>query len=101
MSTVLKVHTNVDEDSAVQLDGAPEAPGSERVLTPGALAFVASLCRRFEPRRRELLARRRERQARFDAGELPDFPRETAAVRESEWTVASIPADLVDRRVEI
>lgn len=71
------------------------------VLTPEALAFVADLHRRFEPRRRELLAARQARQARFDAGELPDFLAETAAVREADWTVGPVPADLLDRRVEI
>ena len=100
MATVLKRDTNALDVSTIELS-APEASGAERVLTADALAFVASLCRRFEPRRRELLARRRERQARFDAGELPDFPRETAALRDAEWTVAPIPADLADRRVEI
>src|SRR4029453_14455852 len=49
----------------------------------------------------ELLALRIERQKRFDAGELPDFPQATRDIRESEWTVGPIPADLQDRRVEI
>src|SRR6185369_16284334 len=43
----------------------------------------------------------RERQARFDAGERPDFLPETAHIRSSEWTVAPLPPDLLDRRVEI
>jgi malate synthase len=74
----------------------------DEVLTPEALAFVADLHRSFNPRRLELLAARDERQARFDAGELPDFLRDTAAVREDDsWRVASAPADLDDRRVEI
>ncbi|HWU14309.1 MAG TPA: malate synthase A, partial [Caulobacter sp.] len=47
------------------------------------------------------LAARVARQARFDAGELPDFLPETADVRADDWTVAPIPADLQDRRVEI
>ena len=42
-----------------------------------------------------------ERQKRFDAGELPDFPEETRDIREGDWTVGAIPADLLDRRVEI
>jgi malate synthase len=72
------------------------------ILTPEALAFVAELHRRFDPPRRELLAARAERQARFDAGELPDFLAETASVREDDgWQVAPAPADLQDRRVEI
>jgi malate synthase len=76
-------------------------PGADQILTDDALGFVAELHERFDARRRELLAARFERQKRFDAGELPDFPEETRDIRESEWTVAPIPADLQDRRVEI
>jgi malate synthase len=71
------------------------------ILTSQALAFVARLARRFEPRRRELLAARAGRQADFDAGRLPDFLPETAAIRSGEWTIGSVPPDLQDRRVEI
>src|SRR5688572_29624533 len=73
----------------------------ESVLTPPALAFVADLAARFTSRVEELLARRAQVQARYDAGERPDFLPETAAVRDSEWTVGPLPADLLDRRVEI
>lgn len=75
--------------------------GSETVLSNEALAFVESLHRAFDGRRVELLARRAERQKRFDAGELPGFLAETAAVREGDWTVAPAPADLRKRWVEI
>ena len=71
------------------------------VLSPEAAAFVADLERAFGERRRELLARRAARQARLDAGERFDFLPETAAVRSADWTVAPLPADLLDRRVEI
>lgn len=76
-------------------------PQQERVLTPEAMRFVVALQRRFNARRVELLAARAERQKRLDAGEKPDFLAATRNVRESEWTVAPIPADLSDRRVEI
>lgn len=76
-------------------------PRYPEILSPGAFAFLAELHRRFDGRRRELLAARAERQARFDAGELPDFLAETADVRAGDWTVAPIPADLQNRRVEI
>jgi malate synthase len=75
--------------------------GSNEVLTEAALDFLAELHERFDRRRLELLDNRMERQARFDAGELPDFPEETRDIRESDWTVGSIPQDLLDRRVEI
>jgi malate synthase len=86
--------------SSVELLGPVDGRAAE-VLTPDALAFVAELHRRFDARRRELLQRRVERQKRFDAGELPDWLPETKSLREGDWTVAPIPADLLDRRVEI
>lgn len=79
----------------------PLAARYDEVLTPGALSFLADLHRQFERRRRDLLELRRECQARFDAGELPDFLAETNAVRAGDWTIAPVPADLRDRRVEI
>jgi malate synthase len=75
--------------------------GSERVLTPDALRFVARLQRELGARRRELLEQRAARQARLDAGELPDFLASTASIRAAEWSVAPAPPDLDDRRVEI
>jgi malate synthase len=80
---------------------APISPTFASILTPEALAFVASLHRTHEARRRELLAARAARQARFDSGELPDFLSETAHIRVTDWTVAPQPHDLLDRRVEI
>jgi malate synthase len=77
------------------------APGYDAILSQEALDFVAKLQRAFNARRHELIAARAERQLRIDAGELPDFLPDTAHIREAEWTVASIPADLQDRRVEI
>jgi malate synthase A len=75
--------------------------GHEKVLTPEALSFVADLVRRFRPRAEQLLERRREMQRRYDAGERPSFLSSTEEIRSSDWTVAPIPADLQDRRVEI
>src|SRR5215470_405522 len=72
-----------------------------QVLTTEARAFLTKLAREFEPRRRELLARRAIRQKSIDAGEMPDFLPETAEIRAQGWTVAPIPQDLLDRRVEI
>ena len=80
---------------------APLPPGYERILTSDALALVAQLHRAFEARRQELLAKRVERAKRLDAGERPDFLPETKSVRDGNWTIAPIPADLHCRRVEI
>jgi malate synthase len=76
-------------------------PEHEGILTPEALAFVADLHRRFNPRRLELLGAREERQAAIDGGAELGFLAETAAVRKSDWQVAPAPDDLNDRRVEI
>ena len=76
-------------------------PADEEVLTREALELVARLHRELNPRRRELLELRRERQAELDAGSLPGFLPATADVREAEWRVAEAPADLRDRRCEI
>jgi len=77
------------------------APGYEAILSKEALAFIVDLERRFDAERRRLLALRNERQARLDAGARPDFLAETKAVRDGDWTVAPLPKDLLDRRVEI
>ena len=86
--------------SAIEIGGAVTGRASE-ILTPVALQFLADLHRRFDGRRLELLKARETRQARFDAGETPDFLAETADIRSGDWRVALIPADLLDRRVEI
>ncbi|MBX3468134.1 MAG: malate synthase A [Planctomycetes bacterium] len=75
--------------------------GCEQVLSAEALAFVAGLVEAFGARRAALLRRRAERQARFDAGDLPDFLADTAEVRAGDWRCAPAPAELLDRRVEI
>ncbi len=84
----------------VTLEG-PFPAGAERILTPEALDFVADLTRAFGWRRQELLARRQEIQKQWDAGWRPSFLAETAHIRHTEWTVAPLPDDLLDRRVEI
>jgi Malate synthase len=71
------------------------------ILTSEALKFIVDLERRFGPRVRHLLDARNKRQKRIDAGERPNFLPETADVRNSDWTVSSLPPDLLDRRVEI
>src|SRR5436190_2942761 len=87
-------------DSTIQLRKPPPS-GCDDILSARALDFLAALAHGFEPRRRELLERRRLRQAELDAGKLPDFLPETKAIRDDAWTVAPIPPDLRDRRVEI
>jgi malate synthase len=85
--------------SGIEVRGA--RAGDEQILSPAALGFLTLLHRRFEATRQGLLQARRQRQATYDAGALPDFRADTAAIREADWTVAPIPAALQDRRVEI
>jgi malate synthase len=80
---------------------APPTPSAGEILGGGALEFLAQLHRKFDARRLELLARRREIQAKLDTGWTPDFLPETAAVRAGDWQVAPLPKDILDRRVEI
>ncbi|GMA50084.1 malate synthase [Alicyclobacillus contaminans] len=80
---------------------APVRPEFAEILTVEALQFAADLERRFGARRKQLLALREERQAQIDSGRLPDFLPETESIRNSNWTIAPVPADLRDRRVEI
>ena len=88
-----------------QIPGIQIPPGQpnlfDRILTPAALGFVAHLARKYESRRRDLMKGRIERQVRLDAGEPLGFLPETRSIRESQWTIAPVPADLQDRRVEI
>src|ERR1700693_2456345 len=93
------IHQNPQLES-IQITGAV-TPEFAEILTPEALNFVATLSRAFTERREELLQRRVQRQAEIDAGKMPDFLPETEHVRNSEWTIAPVPADLQDRRVEI
>jgi len=80
---------------------APIRPGYEAILTDEALKFVADLVRALRDRVNEQLHARADRQKRFDANTRPDFLPETKSIREGNWTVAPLPADLQDRRVEI
>ncbi len=84
----------------VQISGEMH-PGYQDILTPEAIQFVMKLEQRFGDRRQQLLTKRVERQLQIDAGQLPDFLQETADIRKGDWTVAPLPKDLQDRRVEI
>src|SRR5215469_16404988 len=84
----------------IEIRGAMK-PGYEKILSPEALDFVTGLERKFGAERQRLLARRATVQAELDTGWRPSFPAETRALRDSDWTVAPLPKDLLDRRVEI
>ena len=92
--------TQASYQEGIEIRGPITAEFAE-ILTPEAMAFVATLVRTFSGRREELLQRRVQRQAEIDAGKMPDFLPETERIRQGNWTVAPIPDDLQDRRVEI
>ncbi|MCB1503254.1 MAG: malate synthase A, partial [Bauldia sp.] len=95
--TAAEAHITVP---GVELRGA-WGPRYQEVLNDESVAFLVALQRKFNPTRLRLLRRREARQQELDAGALPDFLPETKEIRESDWVVAPIPADLQDRRVEI
>lgn len=90
---------NLPPGVTVRASSSP--PDTSRVLTPAAISFLALLHRAYAHRVTDLLSRRAAVQAAFDAGAKPHFLPHTAHVREGHWTVAPLPADIRDRRVEI
>ena len=86
--------------TAIKVTGALK-PRYEDILSQEALAFLEALHKKFNATRLALLQARADRQKSFDQGALPDFLAETKSVREASWTVAPLPHDLLDRRVEI
>ena len=75
-----------------------------RVLEAGALDLIARFHAQLEPERQDLLRARESRQREYDAGAVPEYlPPGDAAARDatSGWRIAPLPADLLQRRVEI
>lgn len=88
------------QTTGIQIVGTLK-PGYEEILTPKALKFLEEIETRFGARRKELLEMRQKRQQEIDNGKLPTFLPETEEIRKSDWTIAPLPEDLQDRRVEI
>lgn len=89
-------------DDGVEINEAAWTERARRILEPGAVRLVASLHRALEPRRQELLAARRERQAAWDRGEVPGYlPEDEHPEARGDWRVGELPEDLLTRRVEI
>lgn len=95
-------HHDPEDPANVELELTRELPTAAKPLfSNGLRRLLARLGRRHRGRVDALLEARQALQARLDAGAEPDFPPETAQIRESDWKVAPIPEDLRDRRVEI
>ena len=88
------------ETRGIEVVGALRAQ-YDGILTPEALKFIGELERNFGARRVELLQSRQKRQEEINHGKLPDFLPETKHIRNGDWTIAPLPQDLQDRRVEI
>lgn len=71
------------------------------ILTREALIFIAELERSFRKNRLALLNLRVERQKKIDSGINPEFLEATRVIREDNWKIEPVPADLQDRSVEI
>lgn len=73
----------------------------KQILTVEAQNFLSELVTRFTSQRNALLAQRTVIQKEIDNGKLPDFLADTQSIKKQEWKIRGIPADLLDRRVEI
>jgi malate synthase len=100
MTNILPTTKQPRFPEGIEIKG-PITPEFAEILTPEAMAFVATLVRAFSGRRAELLQKRVQRQAEIDAGKMPDFLPETEQIRKGSWLVDPVPSDLQDRRVEI
>ena len=96
----MSTHSSPSQGSGLRILGALSSD-HKTILNEDAKQFLIELHRHFNKRRKELLAQRQVVQSDLDKGNLPDFFEDTKSIRESEWQVATLPSDLLDRRVEI
>lgn len=85
----------------VKILGRTECPNQKEILCQDALDFVANLHLKFNTTRKELLKQRSLKQKILDEGSLPNFLPDPEGIRGGAWKVASTPADLMNRQVEI
>jgi malate synthase len=90
----------IDDSNALEVVG-PVSSAYAAILSDEALGFVSALAAEFSPRVAEILELREQRQQEIDGGKMPEFLPETREIREADWQVTTVPADLQDRRVEI
>ncbi|MFP7299613.1 malate synthase A [Neobacillus niacini] len=88
------------QTTGIEVVGVLKA-GYNEVLATEALRFIEELEQNFGTRRIQLLQYRQKRQEELNNGYLPDFLPETKHIRNGDWTIAPLPKDLQDRRVEI
>lgn len=73
---------------------------NDKILTPEALGFLAFLELNFRGKRFSILLKRQRVQRQLEKGELKSVMSEIPDMS-GNWSIASIPEDLEDRRVEI
>ena len=77
-----------------------EKPMEDRLLTGELVKMVQDITHRFGPSRTELIAARAPRQEEFRQGKVERL-QETAHIRQALWKVDPVPAELLERRVEL
>jgi len=90
---------DLDLPDGVQVKG-PVSDAGAQILGRDACEFVADLVRTFRGRVAERLAAREEQHAAYARGWTPATSG-NYSLRLGDWTVAPLPDDLLDRRVEI
>ncbi|CAF1454498.1 unnamed protein product [Adineta ricciae] len=96
----MQMKQNVSQDSSVQLTMDLEE-GDEKVISTETIQFLASLHRRFEKKRQQILEARKTRQLLLNAGQRPKFLTTTGDIKKTNWKILGTPKDLQDRQVEI
>ena len=91
----------INQRNSVLMNQFRHSAVERRILNGEAVAFLEDLETEFGWRRGQVLASRQARQLEIDAGDMPRFRGETKWIRDSDWVIAPVPRDLLDRRVEI
>jgi malate synthase len=89
----------VERAAQTMLKAVPR-PMTHRLLTPAVAALTQALCDHFGARRTEVLAQGGRRIAALREGHVARLE-ETAHIRNADWTVDPVPAELLERRVEL
>lgn len=76
------------------------SPATDRLISTALVELVQALCARFGERRTAVLAANEERRSALRNGAIAPLP-ETAHVREGNWQIDPVPAELLERRVEL
>lgn len=73
---------------------------TDRLLKPAVSALITEMVQLFGDRRKEILALNQARQHVLRTGAVSFLP-ETESVRKGDWLVDPVPAELLERRVEL